>query len=359
MDANWRPRVRGEVMAFEGEYLVRFVDLGSLEVKDFAIAEWGPRLIRMLTGENSVGSIVAAMRSDASEGDIIQCIQVLADERLLSHPRAAEPSEGLHSRQIAYFDEMVSRQSELAATSGEEMHARVRRSCVLVVGCGGMGTHVLDALVRAGVGAIEIFDPDSVEASNLHRQILYAHADVGRPKTDAAAQRLEEISPDTIVRARRERFERASTPRSDRIDLVVNCADEPDVLEMSDTVADWSMGRGIPHIVGGAYGANLGMLPVSVVPGRSVCWSCIRAATETLSPGAGMTAIKGRARTTGTLGPITGLISNYVALDALRILAGLAPILVNAVRELDLAGFGWRTLDIEPQQACAVCAGVG
>ncbi|MFK3671079.1 hypothetical protein ACI2IX_12995 [Leifsonia aquatica] len=101
MDANWRPRVRGEVMAFEGEHLVRFVDLGSLVVKDFAVDEWVPSLIRLLMGENSVRNIVAAIRSEASEGDIIQCIQVLAAERLLSHPRAAEPSEGLHSRQIA------------------------------------------------------------------------------------------------------------------------------------------------------------------------------------------------------------------------------------------------------------------
>lgn len=354
MDPDWRPRLRGAVLAFHDERSVRFVDLGALTVKDFAVEEWVARLIGLLDGKATVGSIITALGDAASADDIIQCIQVMADERLLIHRGAVAPADGPYMRQIDYFDEVLSRLPE-QWTTGVEMQEAVLSSCAVVIGCGGMGTHVLDALARAGVGSIEIFDPDIVEESNLHRQVLYTRADLHRPKVHAAAERLTQISPSTEVRAHRERFDRDSGTASERIDLVINCADEPDILEISDTVAEWALNRRIPHIVGGAYGANLGMLPVSVLPGASVCWRCVRAATEALAPGAGMTAIRGRAASTGTVGPITGLVANFVALDALRILAGLSPTLVDAVRELDLSGGGWRTLDVRPRPDCASC----
>jgi len=96
-------------------------------------------------------------------------------------------AETRYSRQILLPEVGPEGQVELAAAS------------VLVVGAGGLGCPVLQYLATAGVGRLGIIDPDQVEESNLHRQILYTEADLGSPKVVAAARRVRELNPDCVV----------------------------------------------------------------------------------------------------------------------------------------------------------------
>ena len=73
---------------------------------------------------------------------------------------------------------------------------------VAVFGVGGVGGYVVEALVRAGVGALDLFDPDTVSVTNLNRQIIALHSTVGQYKTDAAAARARDINPDVKIEAR-------------------------------------------------------------------------------------------------------------------------------------------------------------
>lgn len=82
---------------------------------------------------------------------------------------------------------------------GAQGQARLAQASVLVVGAGGLGCPVLQYLAAAGVGRFGIVDPDRVEESNLHRQILYTAADVGVPKVQAAARRVQELNPNCVV----------------------------------------------------------------------------------------------------------------------------------------------------------------
>src|SRR4029077_5003631 len=83
---------------------------------------------------------------------------------------------------------------------------RLRKARVLVVGVGGLGAPVALYLAAGGVGELHLVDPDLVDLSNLHRQVIYTTADVGTPKVDAAAARLRERNPDVRVIAPRELF---------------------------------------------------------------------------------------------------------------------------------------------------------
>ena len=78
---------------------------------------------------------------------------------------------------------------------GDEAVERLKSSRVLLFGVGGVGGYVLEALVRAGIGAIGIVDFDTVSYSNINRQIIADTATVGQKKTEAAAQRAAKINP--------------------------------------------------------------------------------------------------------------------------------------------------------------------
>ena len=95
------------------------------------------------------------------------------------------------------MDEMYARTRMLL---GSEGMARLRESRVAVFGLGGVGSYVFEALVRSGVGAIDVIDNDTVSVSNLNRQLLALRSTVGMKKTDAAAARAADIDPETVIR---------------------------------------------------------------------------------------------------------------------------------------------------------------
>ena len=94
---------------------------------------------------------------------------------------------------------MKEQHSRTAMLIGEEGVARLRRAHVAVFGVGGVGGYVVEALARAGVGALSLFDADTVSESNLNRQIIALHSTVGQPKVQAAAARVRDIDPEITV----------------------------------------------------------------------------------------------------------------------------------------------------------------
>ncbi|MBN3662858.1 MAG: HesA/MoeB/ThiF family protein, partial [Ornithobacterium rhinotracheale] len=78
---------------------------------------------------------------------------------------------------------------------GIEKQEKLKNSSVLVIGAGGLGCPILQYLAAAGVGNIGIIDPDKVSETNLHRQVLFTHDDLGKPKTDVAKKHLSRLNP--------------------------------------------------------------------------------------------------------------------------------------------------------------------
>lgn len=124
-------------------------------------------------------------------------------------------------------------QSELERTEmliGTERIERLRRSHVIIFGIGGVGGYALEVIARSGVGAITIVDADSVEESNINRQIIALHSTIGKTKVEVARDRIHDINPDCEVRA----LEMFYLPENaDEIDL--SCYDY--VVDCIDTVA--------------------------------------------------------------------------------------------------------------------------
>lgn len=134
------------------------------------------------------------------------------------------------------------------APLGEIGQRRLAAAHVAVVGAGGLGSAVIPALVAAGVGTLTVIDDDDVEVSNLHRQTMHRHEDIGRAKVDSAVRIATELAPDATVIARRERLDAGNAVDLLRgADLVV---DGTDTFATRSVVARACEELGVPLVWG-------------------------------------------------------------------------------------------------------------
>jgi len=110
---------------------------------------------------------------------------------------------------------------------GEDGLARLRGATVAVFGLGAVGSYVVEALARAGVGGLVLFDHDTVSASNINRQLFALHSTLGRPKAEVARERVLDINPDCRVESRVQFVdgENVAGLLEQRFDVVVDAID--------------------------------------------------------------------------------------------------------------------------------------
>lgn len=213
---------------------------------------------------------------------------------------------------------------------------RLKAARVLVVGAGGLGAPAALYLAAAGVGRIEIVDPDTVALSNLQRQVLYATADVGRPKTEAAAEHLAALNPEIEVVAHAEPF---------RAELVAGCdlvLDGTDSFEVRFAVNAACLAHGVP-LVSGAIGRWSGQ--VGVFEGRP-CYRCL---VPEIPPDA-ETCVA-----VGVVGALAGVIGSMMALEAIKRLTGAGQALTGRLLVYEGLTGEARTLKVGADPACPAC----
>ena len=137
--------------------------------------------------------------------------------------------------------------SRTALLLGEAAIQRLVGSRVAVFGIGGVGGHTAEALARSGVGALDLFDNDTVSLSNINRQIVALHSTVGRFKTEVMAQRIRDIRPETVVREYRCFFlpENANDYDFTQYDFVV---DAVDTVSAKVAIVEKAKAAGVPVI---------------------------------------------------------------------------------------------------------------
>ncbi|HUR41835.1 MAG TPA: HesA/MoeB/ThiF family protein [Verrucomicrobiae bacterium] len=219
----------------------------------------------------------------------------------------------------------------------------IRDSSVLVIGLGGLGSAASLYLAGAGVGRLLIADRDRVEASNLQRQLLYRREDVGRPKTEAAHERLAALNPDVEL----ELFEGRLEPA--RLAQMVNAADV--VLDCTDNfptrfAINAACVRARKPLVSGAAIRFEGQVAV-FDPRRAdgACYACV-------FPEEG--AAGEICEEAGVLGPVVGTIGSLQALAALKLLLGRGED-VNRLRIWNALDMNWRTMTVAKDPGCKAC----
>jgi adenylyltransferase/sulfurtransferase len=207
---------------------------------------------------------------------------------------------------------------------GAAGQAKLRASRVLVVGCGGLGVPVISYLAGAGIGRLGLVDSDRLEPSNLHRQTMYALADVGKLKAELATERVRALNPDVDVRAYTTRLDALNAP--DLIgqhDLVIDCTDN---FSTKFLLNDYCVQLGKPVVFASVYQYE-GQLQI-VQPG-SACLRCIW-------PEATRDGIVGNCSEAGVLGPVPGIFGGLQAFEAMKLLLNLPGQLKDELLVLDL-----------------------
>lgn len=236
---------------------------------------------------------------------------------------------------------------ELFAGIGPQGQQRIRRSRVLVVGCGALGSTLAETLVRAGVGSLTVVDRDYLEESNLQRQSLFDEQDVARglPKAVAAEARLRRLNSEVEVRGV------VADLAPDNVDALLPGSDlvldGTDNFETRFLVNDVCLREGIPWVYGacvGSYG-----LALLVRPRISPCLRCLL--EEMPAPGSGPTC-----DTVGVVAPVVQVVAGLQAGEALKLLSGRTEALLPGVVAVDLWQGSFDVMDLRGRAPwCPAC----
>ena len=229
--------------------------------------------------------------------------------------------------------------SEIGA-AGQE---RLKRARVLVAGVGGLGSPAALYLAAAGVGTLGIVDGDRVELSNLQRQVLFASADVGRPKVEVARERLLALNPDIEVVAHALTLTARNVREVlSRYDLVL---DGTDRLDTRYLINDACVLLGKPLVTAAIH--RFEGHAMTFVPGRGPCYRCLFCEAQ---PGAVASCAEA-----GVLGVLPGVLGTLQATEAVKLVTGVGEPLIGRLLVYDALELRFVELPVAQRADCAVC----
>lgn len=225
-----------------------------------------------------------------------------------------------------------------------EGQQRLKRARALIIGLGGLGSPAALYLAGAGVGTLILADDDEVHLSNLQRQILFTHQDIGQSKAAASQRRLQQLNSDIAIQALPQRLAGDTLRRTVAdVDVVLDCSDNMATRQAINAIC---VALNKPLISASAVGFG-GQLMVLTPPWRQGCYRCLW--PDDAEP-------ERNCRTAGVLGPVVGVMGTLQALEAIKLLSGI-PGSHNQLRLFDGRRHQWRSLNLQPAPHCPVCGG--
>ncbi|MBD1550895.1 molybdopterin-synthase adenylyltransferase MoeB [Pseudomonas typographi] len=221
---------------------------------------------------------------------------------------------------------------------------RLKASRALIVGLGGLGSPVALYLAAAGVGELHLADFDTVDLTNLQRQVLHSQASIGLAKVDSALQRLGELNPGVrLVPHRGVLGAQALAQAVAGVDVVLDCSDNFTTREAVNAAC---VAAKVPLVSGAAVRLEGQLAVFDPRQANSPCYHCLygHGSDEALT-----------CSEAGVLGPLVGLVGSLQALEALKLLAGFGEPLIGRLLLVDALGAHFRELRVKRDPGCAVC----
>lgn len=228
---------------------------------------------------------------------------------------------------------------------GPDAQEKFAAAHALVIGVGGLGAPVAQFMAAAGVGTITLCDADRVDLTNLQRQILYATADIGQAKVEAAVARLAAVNPEVTLRPLAMRVDAdALHALVAEADVVVDCSDN---FATRHAVNRACVAARKPLVSGAAIRFDGQVAVFDARDPASPCYHCLF--------GEGDEIEETRCATMGVFAPLVGIVGATQAAEALKLLAGVGESLAGRLLVLDALAMQWRELRVPRDPGCAVC----
>jgi sulfur-carrier protein adenylyltransferase/sulfurtransferase len=254
-------------------------------------------------------------------------------------PPLVEPADDLSVDEVRRYSRHL-----IIPEVGMAGQKRLKNARVLCVGAGGLGSPALMYLAAAGVGTLGIVEFDTVDESNLQRQIIHGQSDVGRSKAESAREAVQEINPYTEVVLHEVRLDSSNaTEIFAQYDLIV---DGTDNFATRYLVNDACVLLGKPYVWGSIYRFD-GQASVFWAE-HGPCYRCLY--PEPPPPGMVPSCAEG-----GVLGVLCGSIGSIQVTEAIKLLAGIGEPLVGRLMIYDALEMAYRTVKVRKDPECAVC----
>src|SRR5690349_14967142 len=263
-----------------------------------------------------------------------------AEEPDVSHlPPLVEPAEGLTVDEVRRYSRHL-----IIPDVGVTGQKRLKNARVLCVGAGGLGSPALMYLAAAGVGTLGVVDFDTVDESNLQRQIIHGQSDVGRSKAESAAASIREINPLVNVIIHNTALDNSNVMEIfSQYDLIVDGTDNFATRYMVNAAA---VLLGKPYVWGSIYRFD-GQASVFWSE-HGPCYRCLY--PEPPPPGMVPSCAEG-----GVLGVLCASIGSIQVNEAIKLLTGIGEPLVGRLMVYDALEMEYRKIKVRKDPACALC----
>lgn len=229
---------------------------------------------------------------------------------------------------------------------GIEGQEKLLAARVLIVGAGGLGSPAAMYLASAGVGHLILADDDTVEISNLQRQIMHATDRIGMTKVASGLMTLRALNPDIDVQIRTERMDaQALALQIAEVDVVLDCTDN---FATRHAVNRACVLHKKPLVSGAAirFEGQVGVFDTR--DPDAPCYHCLFPEADDVE------ALS--CATTGVFAPIVGIIGSMQAAEAIKVIAGIGTTLKGRLQILDALDMQWHSVRVKRDPACLVCA---
>lgn len=216
----------------------------------------------------------------------------------------------------------------------------------LVLGAGGLGSPVALYLASAGVGRITIVDDDTVDLTNLQRQIMHTQARLGQPKVASAQTALAQLNPEVRVTAlaRRADADLLHTLMADA-DVALDCSDN---FATRHALNHACIAARKPLVAGAAIGFDGQVSVYDTRQSHSPCYACLFPESQAVA--------EVRCATMGVFAPLVGIVGSIQAAEALKLLTGAGRPLTGRLLMIDARHMAFTELQLPRDATCAACA---
>lgn len=228
---------------------------------------------------------------------------------------------------------------------GIEGQEKLLAAHALVIGAGGLGSPAAYYLASAGIGKITLVDNDTVDLTNLQRQILHTTERVGQPKAESGRQALAQINPEVEVQALAERVagERLAELVS-QASVVLDCTDN---FATRHAINHACVANKVPLVSGAAIRFDGQVSVFDPRGGDAPCYACLFAPEQQFE--------EVLCSTMGVFAPLVGIIGTMQAAEALKLVAGIGESLAGRLLLLDARNMEWTSIKVARNAACSVC----